>query len=284
MPINTSRKPLILIIIALFAVSFLAVGLSNFDFRPGSLFEPKTLGELKAILQNRDRILNLILVVLILVPFLLLLFSRRSNIRNPADGSRRSGLLSHLLRIALWIVVLMIVRQRIKDRQLSTNMLTLNPVMKWLEVTPAQVSPSTISDGWAFLISFALIFTFILILWVILRRRNESIAAIEFINQEAQAALREIRSGAAPHDVILRCYYEMNKELSERKGIQRKEGMTPREFENRLIELGFPEEPVKQLTRLFELVRYGAKSPGQDFENQAVNCLSAIIKGIGRTK
>jgi len=283
MQISTSIKPLILIFIALIAVSFLAAGLSHFDFRPGSLFDSKTLGELKAILQNRDRILNLLLVFLILIPLLLLLFSRRSNLRTPADTSGRSGLLSHLVRIAFWIVALMIIRQRLKDRQLSTNILASNPMMKWLEVAPTQVSPATISDGWAFLISFALIATVIVVLWMIFRRKNESVAAIEFINQEVQAALQEIRSGVTPHDVILRCYYEMNKELSERKGLQRKGGMTPREFEKRLIELGFPEGPVTQLTRLFEQVRYGAKSPSQDFENQAVTCLSAIIKEIGRT-
>jgi len=278
---NNSIYLLIPFIVGLISILFLAAGLSRLGLRPGTLFDQSTLGELKAILQNRDAILNLVLVILIILPVLLILVSNRSIPKRPAGTSPGNGLLAQLVRIAFWVVALMILRQSLRDRQLSTNLLTSNPTMKLLEVTPAQVSPSAISDGLAFLLSFALILAIIIPIWLILRRRKESVEAIEFIQQEAQTALREIKSGVDPHNVILRCYYEMNEVLNERKGIQRKDGMTPREFEGRLIELGLPKDPVTQLTRLFEQVRYGAKNPGQDFEIQAIACLSAIIEGSG---
>jgi hypothetical protein len=66
--------------------------------------------------------------------------------------------------------------------------------------------------------------------------------------------------------------------LNEQRGIQRRKHMTPREFEIRLEEAGFPGEPVRQLTRLFEQVRYGAKALGAQEERQAVACLTAIVE------
>ena len=56
--------------------------------------------------------------------------------------------------------------------------------------------------------------------------------------------------------------------------------MTPREFESSLIKMVMPEEPVRQLTRLFEAVRYGAKRLDQSAEQQAVSSLESIIRAI----
>ena len=75
----------------------------------------------------------------------------------------------------------------------------------------------------------------------------------------------------------MRCYYDMVRVLNEERGITRPRAMTPREFEERLRELGIPDEPVRRLTRLFEEVRYGAKTPGESEEEQAIFCLNAIV-------
>jgi hypothetical protein len=69
--------------------------------------------------------------------------------------------------------------------------------------------------------------------------------------------------------------------LNRQRGITRKEGMTPREFERRLVELGLPPEPVTKLTRLFETVRYGAKDLGEVEEHQALAYLDAIVQASG---
>ncbi len=54
--------------------------------------------------------------------------------------------------------------------------------------------------------------------------------------------------------------------------------MTAQEFEQFLKDAGLPKEPLRQLTRLFEDVRYGTKVPSEKEERQAVRCLTAIAK------
>jgi hypothetical protein len=53
--------------------------------------------------------------------------------------------------------------------------------------------------------------------------------------------------------------------------------MTPREFEDRLINRGLPGESIKTLTRLFEQVRYGSLNANPGEEDQAVACLTDIV-------
>ena len=57
--------------------------------------------------------------------------------------------------------------------------------------------------------------------------------------------------------------------------------MTPREFEVYLTQNGMPREPVQQLTRLFELVRYGAVTAAPADEQHAVASLTAIVEACG---
>ncbi len=52
--------------------------------------------------------------------------------------------------------------------------------------------------------------------------------------------------------------------------------MTPREFERLLENEGVPAEPARQLTGLFEAVRYGQWQPNPGDEQKAVSCLDAI--------
>lgn len=101
---------------------------------------------------------------------------------------------------------------------------------------------------------------------------------VEMLAIEAQEAISDLRSGAALKDVVMRCYFEMSRILNEQRGIRRKEAMTPREFEAVLKEVGFPGPPVERLTQLFESARYGARTPGEQEEQDAVACLEAIVE------
>jgi hypothetical protein len=101
---------------------------------------------------------------------------------------------------------------------------------------------------------------------------------VERLARQAKSALDSLRIGVDLENVVVRCYVEMARILNERRGIERQRHMTAREFETRLEEAGFPGEPVRQLTRLFEQVRYGAKALGAPEERQAIACLTAIVK------
>lgn len=105
---------------------------------------------------------------------------------------------------------------------------------------------------------------------------------LEQLTQEAQHALDGLQSGADLKDTILRCYYEMSQILSKRRNLHRSSGMTPREFEQYLAESGLHSQHINRLTRLFERVRYGNKPTGRQEEQEAVNCLTAIVQSYGQ--
>jgi len=115
-------------------------------------------------------------------------------------------------------------------------------------------------------------------LWFFWRRRQRPTSPLEQLAQEAQDALDALLAGSGVKNTVMRCYLEMARVLNEQRGIRRQRDMTPREFEHRLRDVGLPGEPVHELTRLFEEVRYGSKAPNEGEERQAIACLRAIVE------
>lgn len=101
---------------------------------------------------------------------------------------------------------------------------------------------------------------------------------LQQIAQDAQTALDNLRAGTDITDAIRRCYYEMSETLRQKHAIRRSQAMTAREFEQLLEQSGLPRVYIRDLTRLFEKVRYGAKSPSESDERKAVECLTAIVQ------
>lgn len=99
---------------------------------------------------------------------------------------------------------------------------------------------------------------------------------INLFSQEAEAALQAIEGGQSLSDVVIQSYIQMTKLVKEQSGIERKESVTAREFENFLISRGIPGQAIQQLTRLFEKVRYGNGKPDKQDELDAIASLSAI--------
>jgi hypothetical protein len=73
----------------------------------------------------------------------------------------------------------------------------------------------------------------------------------------------------------------MTRVVDARRGLFREYAMTPAEFALRLENAGLPREPVSRLTRLFEAVRYGARTSSQSDIDEAVACLTSILKYCG---
>ncbi len=99
----------------------------------------------------------------------------------------------------------------------------------------------------------------------------------------ARSTLDDLTAGRAWEDAIVDCYARMSDTVDRKRGLVRKEAMTPAEFARRLEQAGLPSEPVRRLTRLFESVRYGAKRSSQTEINEAVSCLTAILHYCGET-
>jgi hypothetical protein len=119
-------------------------------------------------------------------------------------------------------------------------------------------------------------------IWYFWRRLRAQESPLARLADEAQLALADLQSGSDLKDTVLRCYREMSQILSEQRGIARPRDMTPREFEQQLAAAGLRDEHIRQLTRLFERVRYGARQAGEREEREAVACLSAIARAYGR--
>ena len=124
---------------------------------------------------------------------------------------------------------------------------------------------------------FLLIAISILIGWMVIRifqrRLKENPLAVE-----AESAILAISNGGNLGGIIIRCYLNMEKVISQEQGIERNQSVTPREFKTHLIYKGIPEEPILQLTTLFEKARYGNLDLTEQDELQALNSLSAIQK------
>ncbi len=115
-------------------------------------------------------------------------------------------------------------------------------------------------------------------LWLLWRsRRSPESRPLQQVAEQARQAIGAIQSGADVRNVVLRCYFEMSRVLSEEKGLMRQSTMTPREFERSLAAVGLPQPAVQRLTRLFEGVRYGSKTADGDEEEQAILSLTAIV-------
>jgi hypothetical protein len=118
--------------------------------------------------------------------------------------------------------------------------------------------------------------------WLRWRSHRRKGAPLEMLAQEAQQALTRLQGGHNLKDTIMRCYAEMSQALQKERGLERQQAMTPREFEDYLAQSGLQDEHIRQLTRLFENVRYGSKTPGQREEQEAVACLQAIVQAYGK--
>ena len=118
----------------------------------------------------------------------------------------------------------------------------------------------------------------ILLLGIWLLRQRAAKVVVDPFELAALQAMQAMQAHLDIHDVIIRCYVQMSEALQKERGIEFKETMTVRDFERLLVAQGFPSVPVRQLTDLFENARYGHRQPGPGDEQQAFDCLSAIVQ------
>ena len=130
-------------------------------------------------------------------------------------------------------------------------------------------------------------FAFVAIRWLAYRKLAEQrktqqveIATEQqaFADQAAETAVR-IRQGRPLQGEVIRCYREMDLLLSKRRKLK-PTYLTPREFADSLSEMGIQSEHIRQLTELFELVRYGDRTD-ESMAQQALACLDRLRSAYG---
>lgn len=146
---------------------------------------------------------------------------------------------------------------------------------------PPQVSPT-----FSYLISFAVALVCLILAWILYRgwKRYAILNTkkpLSEIAKIARSSLDELTSGRNSSEVIINCYLRMSDVVSNKRNLYRHVAMTPREFALHLEQAGLPGDAVSRLTRLFEGVRYGARKSGPQDINEAVSCLKTILHYCG---
>jgi hypothetical protein len=152
---------------------------------------------------------------------------------------------------------------------------------------PPVFAPPHVSEWITYLVTFGILLLMVLIIWRVNRWWSHRKSALDApvpltgIVGAARASLRSLASDGPAQDKIIQCYADMSQVVDVRRGLFREFAMTPAEFALRLEAAGLPPEPVTRLTRLFESVRYGTRISTQGDVDEAIACLTAILKYCG---
>jgi hypothetical protein len=211
------------------------------------------------------RITFMLTVILVPIAFFFALFS--PDIRQTLlDEIKRA------LPIIIWMGTLFYLLKRLRIE----NLAAVGPSASGINAPPDWITNPT---PWVtFLLGVLLLTLVSSIGWLIWRRTRRS--KLELIVEEAQAAIDEFQEGRNFRDTIIECYYRMCRVLLEQQQIERAKAMTPREFASRLRTTGLEGIEIQRLTRLFEAVRYGARSFGDAEQQEAIDCLTAVARQV----
>jgi hypothetical protein len=277
-------RTLILSGIAVVAIVLLSAGLSELELLPGQPFSLEGASEFEAQGLGPSPAVEVILIlgrVLFVLAWLLLPAAIIYLIKSPEFRKRvLKSLLSMLLFFAT-VYLFMRARSGL-DRGQEIQFPGMSSPPEPLSPAPTAEFVADPSRWLVLAASLALavllVASLVGVAWFFWRRRRRPASPL---GQLARDALQALEAGADLKNTVIRCYFQMARVLDEQRGIRRQQSMTPREFERRLEEAGLPGEPVRQLTRLFEEVRYGTMVPGEREERQAIASLRAIVEACG---
>jgi hypothetical protein len=289
------RWRFILLACAVGALVLLAGGLSNLTLSEGSplpigpifdLFAPSGGGTLAS--GDADTLRTIIqIVVWVIIPLLIVMLVVSRSFRREFFGRLGAGLL-----LALMVYIFISVFRSDEPRDMppgpAQGLGGLPQGSGTMEQMPAAPDFVTNPPQWIlFTITFLIVALILFLIWKMWPRKLPEIvktSPLDLLTDEAQNALDDLRAGADLRDTVLRCYAEMNRILRESRGVLRSEAMTPREFELQLSHVGFGDEHIVRLTRLFERIRYGQESSSARDAAEAEACLEALVQQYGRAQ
>lgn len=279
---KAKRTTLLLIVAFQVLVILIAVSLPNLVLRPGDPFylgQPQSLpfgsaGSLPASDVLIVLVRGALAVALVLFPFSLLYMLMT------ADGRRR--LLGYIVLMILLLLLADYLRNHVNEVQQAQQPITGSPVQELLSNAPdtsvfTPTPPSGLITAVALAVAILLALLIVAAIWFIRRRLQPPATPMQRLAEEVQTALESLHTGGDLKQTIIRCYQEMSRVVQEEKGLTRETAMTPREFEDELIGIGLPAQPIQTLTSLFERVRYGHTATHAQEEDLARACLTNIV-------
>lgn len=283
--LNRRKVELVLLLAgALLAVVLLASALSGLSLEPGQLRTPSrpvvTGGDLLSptwtVSPDVWRVVRIIILIIMPIALVSVLLS---------PEARRRVWANALMMAAIGLAFFLWFRNR-SLAEMAGEVESPNLEPPQMEGFGSTVSPEEFvlnPPGWlAFLVTVAIVLLALFLGWLVWRSLRRRPDPVDVLAMQARQAVDDIQAGANFQDVVLRCYYDMNEVLTAERGIRRGQAATPREFEQRLLAAGLPDEPVRRLTRLFEQARYGAHAPAAEDERAAIGALTAIAQAARR--
>jgi hypothetical protein len=278
MTVGAKRKILILVGLTTILMFTIAGGLSQLDPGPGT---PFPFGEdLSSGSQSETAFASSITVsalaraILLIVLGLATAYVAYLMLRAaPIKDVLRAVLTAAGIGVAVLAVLLLFSLVRVP--------VTLTPDETEISPPPAEVSdtqPGDLPAGFIWLAGAVLFLAIILVVYQFIRGRDNLHDTRDPLALEAEQALKNLRMGLDLKNVVLACYQQMSLILQKEQGINRLEAMTAREFEQLLEARGIPYSPVHKLTQLFEAARYGNHATRPGDEQNAIDCLSDIVR------
>jgi len=282
---ETKRLVLLLAVLALGALTVLAISLNQVPFHEGQHFGRKEAAQPQPYVEDVGQIWvdvpiwkqlllwSMLGLMVVLVGLLL-------------SPEARKRLLVMFIRFVFTFWAIYFLFKNYGDQLFNNGAGGLEPANPETVAPIPVFEPSQISPTFSYLISFGFVLLWLVVLWALYRgwRRYQVLHTrkpLEEIAKIARSSLDDLSSGRNSSDVIINCYLRMSDVVSNTRQLQREMAMTPHEFALQLEQAGLPADPVAKLTRLFEGVRYGDRKSGPKDVNEAVSCLKTILHYCG---
>ncbi|HEY9527989.1 MAG TPA: DUF4129 domain-containing protein [Anaerolineales bacterium] len=273
---DTKRKTSLLLGVVMLITMMIAANLSQLEFQPGMPLPRLESGRVVAVPIEEEPVVSIsaptfILVLIGLILTAVTLYSMVQLFRG-ADWKSVSDVLRPILIVSGVVACIVFLFTLFPGSDSYTpEVLPVSTPGPVVTSPPGTAPPSLL---WPVGIGLFVISVLVLV-WIFTSSRQAS--PMELVGLEAEKARQALKTGVHLRDVILHCYTQMSLALKQEQGIERKDFMTTGEFENLLETAGVPHEPIHQLTRLFDAVRYGNWQPNPVDEQMAIQCLEAIM-------
>jgi hypothetical protein len=272
---STKQKTLILLGLVIFIVMMIAASLPQLELQPGMPLPRLQHGQVIAAKSEAENVsvsVNKFAALVIGLFLAAALLYSTYKLLTGADWKFILGLLRTMLVICVIFSSLLFLIL------LGSNSTNYNSPLEVPIPTPAPAVTSplgSVPTSLLWLVGIGLLVLSVLVaVWIFASRQTKP---IDQVGWEAEKALEALKAGSDLKDVIIRCYLQMGLALNKAREIEREDFMTTGEFENLLEAAGIPHEPVHQLTRLFDAVRYGNWQPNAADEEKAIQCLESIM-------
>jgi Domain of unknown function (DUF4129) len=284
---ENKRLVLLLAVLALGALTVLAISLNQVPFHEGQHFARKETTQFQPYVEDVGQIsVNIPIWKQVLVWTMLGLMVLLIGILLSPEARKRLFLMLIRFAFTVWAVYFLLKNYGDRLFNFSRPEGAVDPANPETVAPMPVFEPSQISPTFSYLISFGFVLLWLVVLWALYRgwKRYQvlhTMRPLEEIAKIARSSLDDLSSGRNSSDVIINCYLRMSDVVSNRRHLQREIAMTPHEFALRLEQAGLPADAVTRLTRLFEGVRYGDRKSGPKDVNEAVSCLKTILHYCG---